>query len=122
VPGKTTSGARRQRIAARLKALRQSRGMTTRQVAERMGKTQGLVSHLENARCGFDVDYMYRLADLYGVHVTEILCDSGIGVGGDVEKSWSDPKYRAAAQALARAHRADAPEFAVCMKILESGC
>lgn len=46
----------RQRIGAELRALREAKGLTTRELAERCGIIQSHIVRLESGRYGFTID------------------------------------------------------------------
>ena len=115
---KKLRGPHRQRIAARLKALRQSYGMTTAQLGSSLGRTQGYASGLENGRYSFDVELLYRITEAFGVHVTELLSEDSTDVGGLVADAWADSEYRRVATLLAQAYLSDDPMFDACARVL----
>jgi len=56
-------------IGARLKALREARGLTQRDVALRAGIHQSMISRVENGRVGVTLDALERQAKALGVRL-----------------------------------------------------
>jgi quercetin dioxygenase-like cupin family protein len=62
-------------IGARLRALRLSRGLTLKQAAERARLSRSFVSMVESGTTEIALSRLIRLADAYGVLITELLLD-----------------------------------------------
>ena len=66
----------RNQIAARLRQLRESLGLTQAEVAANLGVHRPTVSEIEAGRRGVTAEELYKLAALYGAAVSEILAES----------------------------------------------
>lgn len=64
-------------ISQNLKDLRRLSGMTQEQVAQQVGLTRQAISSYESGRTQPDLDTLARLAEVYGVEVTDILYGAG---------------------------------------------
>jgi transcriptional regulator with XRE-family HTH domain len=60
-------------FAERLRALREARGMSQRELARRAHVTVTYIPRLENSGAAPGIDLVERLADSLGVHVMELL-------------------------------------------------
>ncbi|MET7402856.1 cupin domain-containing protein [Dactylosporangium sp. NPDC005572] len=60
-------------IGSRLKAERQRQGISLRKLAEQIGVTAGLISHIENGRSQPSVSTLYALANNLGLSLDEVL-------------------------------------------------
>lgn len=61
------------KISETLRQLRTERGMTQEEVAQQVGLTRQAVSGYESGRTRPDLDTLQRLADIYGVELTDII-------------------------------------------------
>ena len=71
-----TSGryfASRRILGRRLRSAREEAGLSQREVAERLGYRQSMISNGETANRRIDVFELQELADLYGVTLEELL-------------------------------------------------
>ena len=58
----------------KLKALREARGLTQLQVADRIGISKAMISAYETASKAPSVDVLIRLSRLYGVSIDYLVC------------------------------------------------
>ena len=58
----------------KLKALREARGLTQLQVADRIGISKAMISAYETASKAPSVDVLIRLSRLYGVSIDHLVC------------------------------------------------
>jgi transcriptional regulator with XRE-family HTH domain len=65
------------RVGARVHALRARVGLTLRELAERIGSSAGVVSHLERGERRWNVDNLEAVAVALGVSARELLPDDG---------------------------------------------
>jgi transcriptional regulator with XRE-family HTH domain len=63
-------------LARRVRELRTGQGLTTRQLAERAGISQGAVSHLETGRRAPSLDLARRVASALGVTVDHLFAEN----------------------------------------------
>jgi transcriptional regulator with XRE-family HTH domain len=70
-----TGAATRQIIGERLRLLRLERGLSLREAAERAGLSRSFVGMVESGTTEIAVSRLIRLADAYGVLITELLVD-----------------------------------------------
>jgi Zn-dependent peptidase ImmA (M78 family)/DNA-binding XRE family transcriptional regulator len=66
----------REQIAARLRQLRESLGLTQAAVAAQLGVHRPTISEIEAGRRAVTAEELYRLARLYGASVAEILAEA----------------------------------------------
>lgn len=59
----------RQRIGAELRALREAKGLTTRELAERCGLIHSHIVRIESGRYGFSIDTLDKLTTALGVEL-----------------------------------------------------
>lgn len=59
----------RQRIGAELRTLREAKGLTTRELAERCDLTHSHIVRIESGRYGFSIDTLDKLATALGAHI-----------------------------------------------------
>ena len=59
----------RQRIGAQLRALREAKGLTTRELAERCGLTHSHIVRIESGRYGFSIDTLEKLTTTLGAKI-----------------------------------------------------
>ena len=59
----------REEIGARLRALREEQGLTTRELAERCGIIQSHIVRLESGRYGFTVDTLATICEALGAKI-----------------------------------------------------
>jgi len=64
-----------QRVAARLKTMREAAKLTTGDVAEQLGFSQSYASRLESGKIKLDIDVLQQLATIYGVSLFQLLDD-----------------------------------------------
>ena len=79
----------------RFREARLQAGLTTVQLAQKMGLTQAAVSQWESGKKVPGIETISRLADLYGVTVDNLLGrDTGPGnVGCYLQKNWTPLPY-----------------------------
>lgn len=63
----------RKRLGARIRALREERGLTQEQLAVRSGLHRTYVSALENGARNTSVDNLWRVAEAFGLPLSELL-------------------------------------------------
>lgn len=56
-------------IGARLRALREAKGLTTRELAERCGLIHSHIVRIESGRYGFSIDTLDKLTTALGAHI-----------------------------------------------------
>lgn len=59
----------RQRIGAELRALREARGITTRELAEQCGFAHSHIVRLESGRYGFTIDTLNTICTALGAEI-----------------------------------------------------
>lgn len=59
----------RQRIGAELRALREARGITTRELAEQCGLIQSHIVRIESGRYGFTIDTLNTVCTALGAEI-----------------------------------------------------
>lgn len=59
----------RQRIGAELRALREAKGLTVRELAERCGLIHSHIVRIESGRYGFTIDALDKLTTALGAHI-----------------------------------------------------
>lgn len=64
-------------VGARIKAWRQQRGLTRRQVAEAIGVSESYIQHVEQGQNSLRVDKLLELAAVLDVPVPHLLSDDG---------------------------------------------
>ena len=62
-------------IASRIREVRLNKGMTTTEVAKKVGVSQAQISRLENAQQGFRSDTLEKIAKALKVRVVELVTD-----------------------------------------------
>lgn len=82
-------------LGRRLRAVRQARGLTLREAADRSGLSRSSISLVENGESAIAFSRLLRLADVYGVLITELLIDEQ-GTDAEVVRSheaqpWPNP-------------------------------
>lgn len=60
----------RQRIGSELRALRQSKGLTTRELAEKAGIIQSHIVRIENGKYGISIDTLNKLCQSLDAEIT----------------------------------------------------
>jgi transcriptional regulator with XRE-family HTH domain len=60
-------------LGARVKALRQERGLLQKQVAEKAGLTASMVSQIESGRLNPTLTTLRKVADAFGISIPELL-------------------------------------------------
>lgn len=58
---------------AQLRVMRKAKGMTLKQVAEHLGRTEAFMSMVENAKTNISQPDLIKLSGLYGTSPDEIL-------------------------------------------------
>lgn len=61
----------KQEIGQVLKAAREARGMTQKQVAEILGRRQQIVGHWETGYAQPDANTLFELCDIYGISIDD---------------------------------------------------
>ncbi|MCM1439912.1 MAG: helix-turn-helix domain-containing protein, partial [Roseburia sp.] len=61
----------KEEIGNKLKQARVSSGMTQKEVAEKIGRTQQIVGHWESGYSQPDADTLFTLCDIYGVSIDD---------------------------------------------------
>lgn len=61
----------KQEIGQILRAARETKGMTQKQVAEMLGRRQQIVGHWETGYAQPDANTLFELCDIYGISVDE---------------------------------------------------
>src|SRR5580693_2800209 len=79
---------RRRELGFLLRSLRAATGLTTEQVAERIGVSRSKISRLENGRRGASEDDITRLCDLYQVDEEGRSHLGGLATEGKQRASW----------------------------------
>lgn len=59
----------RERLAARLKAIRDKRGLTVRQLADICGLSRNHISRLEQGRYNFTIDTLSKVCEALGISI-----------------------------------------------------
>lgn len=57
----------------RIKAWRTARGLTQRELADLIGTTNQQIARLESGQRQITVDWLYRIANKFGVSITDVL-------------------------------------------------
>ncbi len=60
-------------IGKNIKAYREAKGLTQEQLADQMGVTRQAVSNWENMKTQPDIDTLFRLAQIFGISVEELI-------------------------------------------------
>ncbi|MCP9944368.1 helix-turn-helix domain-containing protein [Streptomyces somaliensis] len=84
--------ARRARIAAELRRLRERAGLTSTEAAQRLGTSSGQLSNVERARFGVSPDRVRAMARTYGC-ADEAYVDALAAMAGERAKGWWE-QYR----------------------------
>lgn len=101
----------KQEIGQILRAAREAKGLTQKQVATEIGRKQQVVGHWETGYAQPDANTLFELCDLYGISV-----DEAFGKKKEEKKELTKE-----ATALAEAFdRLDAPGKAAVMAVLET--
>lgn len=66
-------------LGKRIQALRQKRGLTSRELAARVQVTSGLISQIEHGKTSPSLDSLRRIATALGVPVTYLLIEDDFG-------------------------------------------
>lgn len=61
----------KQEIGQILKAAREAKGLTQKQVAEQLGRRQQIVGHWETGYAQPDANTLFELCDIYGISIDE---------------------------------------------------
>ena len=70
----TPSEIARTERAKKLTMIRECQGLTVHQLAEKVGYTAGMISHLETARNSGSIDLWAKIAKALDVPVDEFIC------------------------------------------------
>lgn len=81
----------------KLKALREARGLTQQQVAQRVGISKAMISAYETASKAPSIEVLIRLSRLFGVSVDYLVCVDAPKV---IDVSGLDDEYLALISAL----------------------
>ncbi|MFF2958021.1 Scr1 family TA system antitoxin-like transcriptional regulator [Streptomyces sp. NPDC057963] len=90
--GRAASTARRARLGAELRKLRERAGMTTTQAAGLLGTSSGQLSNIEVARFGVSADRVRVAAHAYSC-TDQALIDALVAMTGDRKRGWWE-EYR----------------------------
>ncbi|MEV7420496.1 helix-turn-helix transcriptional regulator [Streptomyces sp. NPDC089919] len=85
--GRTAATARRLRLAAELRKLRERAGLTATEAAAAVGTSSGQLSNVETARFGVSADRVRAMAHAYSC-CDQALVDALAGMAGDRTKGW----------------------------------
>jgi|HubBroStandDraft_3_1064219.scaffolds.fasta_scaffold52088_2 transcriptional regulator with XRE-family HTH domain len=88
MPAAGSPTVRRRELGFLLRSLRAATGLTTEQVAERIGVSRSKISRLENGRRGASEDDITRLCDLYQVDEEGRSHLGGLATEGKQRASW----------------------------------
>lgn len=77
-----------ERAAYRLRSWREFRGLTQAQLADLVGTTTAVISHLETGKRGLSAKWLYRLAPALGIS-PGVLLDRSPGDVADLLELWS---------------------------------
>lgn len=102
----------KQEIGQILKAAREAKGLTQRQVATAIGRKQQVVGHWETGYAQPDANTLFELCDLYGISV-----DEAFGKSKSEEREELSNEAKTFAEAF---DRLDAPGKAAVMAVLET--
>ena len=71
--------AKESNIITNLKSVRESRGMTQQELADRIGMRRGTILHLENSRYNPSLEMALKIAQVFDLRVEELfqLKDTG---------------------------------------------
>ncbi|MFC8230934.1 Scr1 family TA system antitoxin-like transcriptional regulator [Streptomyces sp. NPDC057287] len=92
MPGRAAPTARRTRLGAELRKLRERAGMTTTQAADLLGTSAGQLSNIEVARFGVSADRVRVAAHTYSC-TDQYLVDALVDMTGDRKRGWWE-EYR----------------------------
>ncbi|MFH8518361.1 Scr1 family TA system antitoxin-like transcriptional regulator [Streptomyces gelaticus] len=90
--GRAAPTARRTRLGAELRKLRERAGMTTTQAADLLGTSSGQLSNIEVARFGVSADRVRVAAHTYSC-TDQALIDALVAMTGDRKRGWWE-EYR----------------------------
>jgi transcriptional regulator with XRE-family HTH domain len=118
-------------IARRVKALRESHGVSQTDLAAKLGLTQSHWAQMEKGNHPFDAETLHTIADAFGASVIELLFDPGgyepgtkfsVAVfGKDFTNAWKDHRFKRLVQALAKSYKAkqDRWIFEACARVAQ---
>ncbi|MCX5411163.1 Scr1 family TA system antitoxin-like transcriptional regulator [Streptomyces sp. NBC_00059] len=92
MPGRAAPTARRTRLGAELRKLRERAGLTTTQAADLLGTSAGQLSNMEVARFGVSADRVRVAAHTYSC-TDQLLVDALVDMTGDRKRGWWE-EYR----------------------------
>ncbi|MFJ8887975.1 Scr1 family TA system antitoxin-like transcriptional regulator [Streptomyces sp. NPDC102402] len=92
MPGRAAPTARRTRLGAELRKLRERAGLTTTQAADLLGTSPGQLSNIEVARFGVSADRVRVAARTYSC-IDQPLVDALVDMTGDRKRGWWE-EYR----------------------------
>lgn len=109
----------RSEIGRRIAFLRKRRGLTARELAERIGVSQGQISRLENGRQGLRSQTLIRLAGALGVEPYELLLPANAEektgsqpvVSSTLREALRDAEFVAVVEDIATAYRESPDKF-----------
>jgi transcriptional regulator with XRE-family HTH domain len=90
--GRSAPTARRTRLGAELRKLRERAGMTTTQAADLLGTSSGQLSNIEVARFGVSADRVRVMAHTYSC-TDQALIEALVAITGDRKRGWWE-EYR----------------------------
>jgi len=73
-------------IGAKIKEIRESKGVMQKFIEERMGKPSGWLSRIENNKQGVLATELFKISDLLSVHITDFHLPINIA-NGDIENN-----------------------------------
>ncbi|MEU3256130.1 Scr1 family TA system antitoxin-like transcriptional regulator [Streptomyces sp. NPDC006997] len=85
--------ARRVRLAAELRKLRERAGLTSTDAAQMLGTSSGQLSNVESARFGVSPDRVRAMANLYSC-TNQPYVDALVGMAGEKSRGWWWETYR----------------------------
>ena len=95
-------------IGLRVSKLREQQGLTTTELAKRVGISQAQISRLENGKQGFRSATLVRIAQALGVRPAHFWTDEegepAYGATGELGKALARPEFRDVMEKAARAY------------------
>ena len=115
-------------IASRVRALRNRHGLSDAEVAEDLGFSRGHWSALERGKYRFTVESLGKVADYYGVPITDLLFDEkelvklqpALKLSKEFFEAHADKKFRDALAAFVKAYHKRSKDWSyeACRRLL----
>jgi transcriptional regulator with XRE-family HTH domain len=106
-------------IGQRVNRLRKSQGLTTVDLAQKIGISQAQISRLENGKQGFRSVTLDKIAKAFGVRVIDLVAeDEGGSLSPQLAKAINDPGFLVFIDQAAGAYLADPKALAALNKAL----